>query len=60
MIGMATQPNITVKAPRDLIEELRTIAKLHNRTMHGELKTALEQYVRRNRPRPEKEHEEEP
>jgi plasmid stability protein len=40
---------VTVKAPRDLIEQLRVIAQLHNRSMSGELRTALEQYIRSHR-----------
>ena len=40
---------VTVKAPRDLIEQLRVIAQLHNRSMSGELRTAIEQYIRSHR-----------
>jgi plasmid stability protein len=42
---MATEPTITVKVRRDLIEQLRPIAARHNRSMHGELRTALEDYI---------------
>jgi plasmid stability protein len=40
---------VTVKAPRDLIEQLRVLAQLHNRSMSGELRTALEQYLQSHR-----------
>jgi plasmid stability protein len=40
---------VTVKAPRDLIEQLRVLARLHNRSMSGELRTALEEYLRSHR-----------
>ena len=46
---MATD-NITVKAPRDLIEQLRALAAEHHRSLAGELATALEQYIERERP----------
>jgi plasmid stability protein len=48
MVAMDTTQKrdvVTVKAPRDLIEQLRVLAQLHNRSMSGELRTALEHYL---------------
>lgn len=44
-LGYMSNPTITVKADRDLIEQLRELAKINNRSLAGELRTALEQYI---------------
>ena len=46
MISMATiEKTITIKAPRELIEQLREVARLHNRSLSGELRQALQEYL---------------
>jgi len=46
---MENTPNTTtVRLPRDLIEQVRAIAKEHDRSLSAELRVALSEYVKRN------------
>jgi hypothetical protein len=43
---MPSEDTTTVRAPRRLIEDLRTIATANERSLTGELRVALDTYVR--------------
>lgn len=43
-------PTTTVRVPRSLIEQLRTIADAHDRSISAELRVALDAYIRRTLP----------
>jgi predicted transcriptional regulator len=44
-----TSPDTTtVRLPRSIIEQVRTIAQAHDRSLSAELRVALADYVRRN------------
>lgn len=51
MYAMTTSnPTTTVRLPRSLVEQLRTIADAHERSISAELRVALDAYVRRTLP----------
>jgi predicted transcriptional regulator len=41
-----TQDTTTVRLPRDLVEAMRGLAELHDRSLSAELRVALTAYVR--------------
>jgi predicted transcriptional regulator len=53
---MATTPptTTTVRLPRSLVEQIRTIADAHERSISAELRVALDAYVRRSLPEAER------
>ncbi len=46
----APQPDTTVRLPRKLVEQMRVIARAHERSLSAELRVALADYVRRTMP----------
>lgn len=36
---------ITIKLPRDLVDQIRPLAAAHNRSLSGELREALSRYI---------------
>lgn len=36
---------ITIKLPRDLVDQIRPLAVAHNRSLSGELREALQRYI---------------
>jgi hypothetical protein len=52
---MSTQsPNTTVRLPRSLVEQMRTIAEAHDRSISAELRVALDAYIRQALPEAER------
>jgi predicted transcriptional regulator len=52
---MQTTPDTTtVRLPRAIVEQMRTIAEAHERSMSAELRVALDAYVRRALPEAER------
>jgi predicted transcriptional regulator len=49
-----------VRLPRELVDQVQVIAKAHDRSLAGELRAALRQYVSRHSRLLKQEHEEEP
>jgi predicted transcriptional regulator len=48
-VAMAdTQQDRVVRLPRELVEQVQAIAKVHDRSLAGELRTALREYVSRH------------
>jgi len=47
---MTTQDTTTVRLPRSLVEQIRTIADAHERSIAAELRVALNEYIRREQP----------
>jgi predicted transcriptional regulator len=47
---METKP-FTIRIAIDLLEELRALAREHNRSINGEMITALQDYVARHKKR---------
>jgi predicted transcriptional regulator len=43
-----------VRLPRPLVEQIRTIAEAHDRSISAELRVALDAYVRRTLPEAER------
>ncbi len=43
-------PTTTVRLPRDLLEQVRECARLHDRSLVGECRVALTEHVRRTLP----------
>jgi hypothetical protein len=41
-----TSPDTTVRLPRSLIEQVRTLARAHDRSLSAELRVALAEYIR--------------
>jgi predicted transcriptional regulator len=56
MSTSATPPNTTVRLPVSLVEQLRPIARAHDRSLSGELRVALAAYVREQKKEIEDEH----
>jgi len=48
-----------VRLPRELVDQVQAIAKAHDRSLAGELRTALRQYISRHGRLLKQEHEEE-
>ncbi|MGP0038130.1 MAG: Arc family DNA-binding protein [Solirubrobacteraceae bacterium] len=53
------QQDRVIRLPRELVEQVQAIAKAHDRSLAGELRTALRQYVARHARLLKQEHEEE-
>jgi predicted transcriptional regulator len=51
-----TPPNTTVRLPVSLVEQLRPIARAHDRSLSAELRVALAAYVREQKKEIEDEH----
>jgi predicted transcriptional regulator len=49
-----TSTTTTVRLPRSLVEQIRTIADAHERSISAELRVALDAYVRRSLPEAER------
>jgi predicted transcriptional regulator len=49
-----TSSTTTVRLPRALVEQIRTIADAHERSISAELRVALDAYVRRSLPEAER------
>jgi len=45
-----TTATTTVRLPRSLVEQIRTIAEAHERSISAELRVAVDAYVRRTLP----------
>ncbi|PZS13489.1 MAG: hypothetical protein DLM64_03220 [Solirubrobacterales bacterium] len=43
-----TAKDTTVRVPRDLLEQVRLVARAHERSLAAEVRVALTEYVRRN------------
>jgi predicted transcriptional regulator len=43
-----TSTTTTVRLPRSLVEQIRTIADAHDRSVAAELRVALSEYIRSN------------
>ena len=46
-----TEKSYSLRIPADLLEEVRAIAQRHNRSVNGEIVTALREYVLRQKKR---------
>jgi hypothetical protein len=46
---LTTQDVATVRLPRGLVEQVRTLAKRHDRSLSAELRVTLAAYVREQR-----------
>jgi predicted transcriptional regulator len=42
------QQDRVVRLPRELVDQVQAIAKAHDRSLAGELRTALRQYISRH------------
>ena len=40
--------SLSIRFPVALLEQMKAIAKQHNRSLSGEVLTALEEYIKRN------------
>jgi hypothetical protein len=43
--------SVTIRIVADLLEEMRAIARQHDRSLNGEILTALREYVARHKPK---------
>jgi Arc-like DNA binding dprotein len=40
--------SLSIRFPADILEQMKEIANRHNRSLSGEVLTALEEYIKRN------------
>jgi predicted HicB family RNase H-like nuclease len=40
---------LTVRFPAHLLEQIRAVAKQHNRSLNGEILTAIEEYIKKQK-----------
>jgi predicted transcriptional regulator len=43
-----TIKSLSIRFPTHILEQMKEIAKRHNRSLSGEVLTALEEYIKRN------------
>jgi Arc-like DNA binding domain len=51
MTDTGKDPTTTVRLPRELLEQMRECARLHDRSLVGECRVALAAHVRRTLPK---------